>query len=62
MKELFSVPELLTLDGRSVTGANAQTMFDEGTPGGCGSGCSSGCYSGADACGPDWCKKPPLED
>jgi hypothetical protein len=42
MKPLFELPELLTLDGRSVTG---DTLM--GSYGCCSNGCSSGCGQGA---------------
>ena len=56
MKELFSVPELLTLDGRSIVGARAPigSLLEE-YPNGCGSGCDAGCYSGAGQCSGDSC-------
>lgn len=53
MKELFQLPQMLTLDGREVTESmtvnEASAACDSGGMGcekGCTSGCSSGCGGG----------------
>lgn len=58
MKELFAIPELLTLDGQSVTDAESFALLPEG-PNSCGNGCDNGCHGGSGACPSIDC--PPIE-
>jgi hypothetical protein len=56
MNKLFEMPELLTLDGRTVTGDSSQDLFSAAGPGcstGCEGGCCGGCGGGFGAGGHD---------
>ena len=55
MKELFAIPELLTLDGQSVTDAQSLSLMNEG-PNTCGAGCNTGCHNGSGDCWAEDCK------
>jgi hypothetical protein len=57
MKELFAIPELLTLDGQSVTDAQSLSLLAEG-PNTCGNGCDNGCHGGSGSCWEENC--PPI--
>ncbi len=58
MKELFAIPELLTLDGQSVTDAQSLSLLAEG-PNACGQGCDNGCFGGSGDC---WNDCPPIAE
>lgn len=51
MKKLFELPELVTLDGRTVTGDDESEVVAGFNGGGCGGGCTGGCNTGCNTGG-----------